>query len=213
MAPPDHHSPAADEWDRRYAATPRLFRAEPDETLVELVTPLSPGRAVDFGAGEGRNSLWLASHGWEVTAVDISKEALDRLDRAAASEDLHVLTIVEDMTTYLAGAQTRGGAFDLVVLAYLHPEPAQRTELLHAAAQAVAPGGYLFVVGHHRLSHGIAGPPDPSRLYTEEDLRQAAHGLEVLHLRQRQGHSDIAEPGTDVILWARQPEEALRPAS
>jgi SAM-dependent methyltransferase len=213
MPHPDEPSPAAAEWDRRYAATPRLFRAQPDETLVEVVTPLPPGRAVDLGAGEGRNSLWLASQGWDVTAVDISKEALDRLVRAATSAHLPVRTVVDDIIAFLDGAEIRGDAFDLVVLAYLHPEPAQRAELLQAATRAVAPGGHLFVVAHHRLSHGVAGPSDPSRLYTEDDLRHAAHGLEVRQLEQRHGHSDIAEPSTDVILWARRARHPLTPAS
>jgi SAM-dependent methyltransferase len=208
---PDHSSSSADEWDHRYASTPRLFRAEPDETLVKLVTSLPPGLAVDLGAGEGRNSLWLAHQGWEVSAVDISKEALGRLDRAANAEDLPILTIVDDITSYLTGVQDADHAFDLVVMAYLHPEATQRANLLQAVASAVAPGGYLFVVGHHRLSHGVAGPFDPSRLYSEDDLRHATRGLEVLQLEQRLGHSDIAEPGTDVLLWARRP--ALKPAS
>ncbi len=209
----DEPSPAAEEWDRRYAATPRLFRAQPDETLVEVVTPLPPGRAVDLGAGEGRNSLWLAGQGWDVTAVDISKEALDRLDRAATSAHLPVRTVVDDIIASLDGVEARGDAFDLVVLAYLHPEPAQRAELLQVAARAVAPGGYLFVVGHHRLSHGVAGPSDPARLYTEGDLRHAANGLELLRLERRHGHSDIAEPGTDVILWGRRAGQPFTPAS
>ena len=213
MSPPDKHSPVGEEWDRRYASTPRLFRAEPDETLVELVTPLPPGHAVDLGAGEGRNSLWLATRGWDVVAVDVSGEALGRLDHAATSEDLPVLTIADEITTYLEGVETRRDTFDLVVLAYVHPEPAVRAELLQAAAHIVAPGGFLFVVGHHRLSHGVAGPFDPTRLYVEDDLIDAAHGLDVLRLEQRHGSSDIAEPGTDVVLWARRPEETIMPAS
>jgi len=202
----------AEEWDRRYASTPRLFRAEPDETLVELVSPLAPGRAVDLGAGEGRNSLWLASRGWDVVAVDASKEALGRLNHSAHPEGLPLVTIAGEITTYLADIQTRGDTFDLVVLAYVHPETAERSELLQAVASAIASGGFLFVVGHHSLSPGGTGP-DLSRFYTEDDLRQAARGLEVLRLGQRLGSSDIAEPGTDVVLWARRPEAALMPAS
>lgn len=203
----------AEEWDRRYASTTRLFRAEPDETLVELVTPLTPGRAVDLGAGEGRNSLWLAARGWHVVAVDVSRQALDRLDQDAISEGVTVQTVADDIATYLAGARRSGDGFDLVVLAYLHPEPDQRSELLRAAAAAVAPGGFLFVVGHHRLSHGVVGPPDPTRLYTEDDLLDAAGGLEVLGLRRRRGSSDVHEPGTDVVLWARRPTAPVTPAS
>lgn len=86
--PPAGHSALAEEWDRRHASTDRLFRAEPDQTLVEVVTPLHPGRAVGLGAGEGRYALWLAAHGRQVTAVDLSRRALARLDERHGSSDV-----------------------------------------------------------------------------------------------------------------------------
>lgn len=202
FSPHDGRSKLAEEWDRRYASTPQVFRAEPDESLVELASPLSPGRAVDLGAGEGRNSLWLARQGWRVVAVDASRVALDRLARAAALEGLPVETVVDDLVSYLAAARLGAVVFDLVVLAYVHPDPPRRAELLAAAAGSLAPDGRLFVVAHHRSSLGVTGPPDPARLYTEEDL-SGLPGIEVLCLEQRRGHSDVAEPGRDVVLWAR----------
>jgi N-acetylglucosamine malate deacetylase 2 len=186
-------------WDERYRSAPRLFRVEPDETLVGLVGGLAPGRAVDLGAGEGRNSLWLADAGWAVVAVDASTVALERL--AASASSVAVRTVVADLSDYLAA----GNTFDLVVLAYVHPPLEERSSLLRAAAGAVASGGHLFVVGHHLDSLGRAGPPDRDRLYTEEDLRRAASGLEVVRLERRVGHSDIAEPAVDVFLWAQRP--------
>ncbi len=203
------HGADAEEWDRRYSSRDRLFRAEPDETLVEVLSPQHPGRAVDFGAGEGRNSLWLASHGWEVTAVDFSRQALDRLGRQAGELGLDVTTVAADLVGYMAAARSRGETFDLVVLAYVHPEAAARAGLLAGAAALVAPGGHLFVVGHHRFVRGVAGPFDPSRLYGEHDLRQAARGLEVLRLERRHGKSDVPEPASDLVLWARRPGEEV----
>ncbi len=205
MAPDDPYAALADEWDRRYASAPRVFRAEPDETLVELVSPLTPGRAVDLGAGEGRNSLWLARQGWNVIAVDASRVALDRLSQGARGDGLTVQTVVDDLVSYLTNARVAGEAFDLVVLAYVHPDPSGRAELMAAAVGALGAEGHLFIVGHHVSSLGLAGPPDPERLYTDDDLR-AVKGVEVVRLQHRRGVSDVDDVGTDVILWARRQE-------
>ncbi len=202
MPPDDRHGALAEEWDRRYASAPQVFRAEPDESLVELVSPLPPGTAIDLGAGEGRNSLWLARRGWNVVAVDASRVALDRLSDAAEVEALSINTVADDLISYLADARVAETSFDLVVLAYVHPDPSGRAELLTAAAHSLSAGGHLFVVGHHVSSLGVTGPPDPLRLYTEDDLREIP-GLDVIRLEQRRGKSDVSEPGTDVILWAR----------
>jgi len=191
-------------WNERYASADRLFSAKPDATLEELAGALPPGRALDLGAGEGRNSLWLAGRGWRVTAVDLSDVALSRLAGQAAAQGLEVTTEVRDMNGFLAG----GEQFDLLVLANLHPDPAERAELFSRSAAAVAPGGHLFLVGHHIDSLGKAGPPRPERLYTEDLLKDAFPGLELLRLERREGvHGDRDEPVTDIVVWAVRPAD------
>jgi 2-polyprenyl-3-methyl-5-hydroxy-6-metoxy-1,4-benzoquinol methylase len=186
-------------WDHRYARTERLFPREPDAALVELVGGLRPGRALDLGAGEGRNSLWLARQGWQVTAVDLAEVALGRLAAEAAAEGLAVSTVRADLADYLAGAEP----VDLVVIANIHPTPEQRARLLAAAAAAVAPGGYLYLSGHHVDALGLAGPPDPERLYTEDRLAGAFPGLEVLRIERRERKLRAeAAPLVDVVAWA-----------
>jgi SAM-dependent methyltransferase len=197
----------AQEWDQRYSAQPRLFRQEPDETLVELVSPLSPGTALDLGAGEGRNSLWLAAKGWDVTAVDVSAVALDRLRQSAAAQDVVLDAVADDIFAYLQSAADRNQTFDLVVIAFVHPPPEDRVKLLAAAGDRLRPGGHLFVVAHHREALGVAGPPDPARLYAEDDLRVASDTLDVLRLERRTGLSDVTHPGVDLVLWARRPAD------
>jgi SAM-dependent methyltransferase len=195
-------------WDERYAAVGRLFSSHPDTAMVELVTPLPPGQAMDLGAGEGRNSLWLARHGWTVTAVDLSSVALDRLGAAAAAEGLRVSPVQADIGDFLR----RGDTFDLVVIANIHPSPEERAVLLRAAVGAVRPGGHLFLVGQHVDSLGRVGPLDAARLYTEEALAGALPGLRTLLLerRDRTLGGDTGEPVVDVVLWAAAPE-ALPP--
>ena len=191
-------------WDERYAAVGRRFSIHPDTAMVELVTPLPPGRALDLGAGEGRNSLWLARHGWTVTAVDGSSVALDRMRAAADAEGLSVSPVQADLGDFLR----RGDTFDLVVIANIHPSPEERVVLLRAAVGAVRPGGHLFLVGHHVDSLGRVGPLDAARLYTEEALGGALPGLRTLLLerRERTLGGDTGEPVVDVVLWAAAPE-------
>ncbi|MDE3073856.1 MAG: class I SAM-dependent methyltransferase [Chloroflexota bacterium] len=207
------------DWDRRYAARSRLFHREPDAALVELATPLPPGRAVDLGAGEGRNSLWLAGRGWAVVAVDSSEVALSRTREAAAARGLSVQTVQEDAAAFLG----RGERFHLVVVANMHPTAKDRAALLAAAAAAVAPGGHLFLIGHHLDSFGQAGPPDPERLYTAERLRDAFPGLIVEKLERRErpggtGGERLVEDASsatlvDMVVWASAPpgSEAGKP--
>ena len=197
-----------EDWNERYAAVGRRFSIHPDTAMVELVTPLRPGRALDLGAGEGRNSLWLARQGWAVTAVDGSSVALERARAAAAAEALSVSPIQADIGDFLR----RGDTFDLVVIANIHPSPEERAELLRAAVGAVRPGGHLFLVGHHVDSLGRVGPLDAARLYTEEALSGALPGLRTLLLerRERTLGGDTGEPVVDVVLWAAAPE-SLRP--
>ena len=191
-------------WDERYAAVGRRFSIHPDTAMVELVTPLPPGQALDLGAGEGRNSLWLARHGWTVTAVDGSSVALDRMRAAADAERLRVSPVQADLGDFLR----RGDTFDLVVIANIHPSPEERVVLLRAAVGAVRPGGHLFLVGHHVDSLGRVGPLDAARLYTEEALGGALPGLRTLLLerRERTLGGDTGEPVVDVVLWAAAPE-------
>lgn len=209
--PADGHARQEDaigaEWDRRYgdAETPRLFRAEPDESLVELAGPLAPGTALDLGAGEGRNSLWLAAAGWQVTAVDASQVALGRIREAADAAGLgrRVETVRAGIVSFADEHGVPESRFDLVLVCFVHPEPAERPALLAAAAGAVAPGGHLLVVAHHRDSFGISGPPDAARLYVEADFDKVAPDLAVLRVARRLGHSDVETPATDIVFWAR----------
>ena len=67
-----------DDWNRRYAEKELVWSAGPNLFLVEEIERLPARRAVDLAAGEGRNAVWLAEQGWQVTAVDYSRVGLDK---------------------------------------------------------------------------------------------------------------------------------------
>lgn len=162
----------AREWDERYAASELLWSAAPNQFVAAELADLPPGRALDLAAGEGRNAIWLADRGWEVTAVDFSLVGLDKGRQALArhphGRDLHVDWVHADVLEYDAGPV----AFDLVVVAYLQVVADERREAMRRGFDSLAVGGTFFVVAHDstNLHEGTGGPSDPAVLFTAEDV-------------------------------------------
>lgn len=199
-------SPAAF-WNERYRAVDALWSSEPNAFLDELATPLPPGRALDLGAGEGRNAVWLAKRGWHVTALDVSSVALSRAAARAAQEGLELDCVEADWRDY----RPTPASLELVVISFMHPEPSERTSMFARAGEALAPGGHLFVVGVELADHGRRGPPDPARLYTPQCLREALPELELLRCESVSYEAERKEGRrrvVDVVAIARTPAPA-----
>jgi SAM-dependent methyltransferase len=164
------------QWNDRYASTDLVWTAEPNTFVARELAGMIPGRALDLGAGEGRNAIWLAERGWQVTAVDFSAVALAKAAKLAAARGLTGISWVE---ADLRGYQPPPGSFDLVLLAYIHLPHAESDALLHAAASALAPGGTLLFVGHDRdnITHGYGGPQEPAVLHQAAEVVAALPGL------------------------------------
>lgn len=141
-----HPNDAAAEWDERYAGAQQVWSGRPNGALVAEVAGLEPGRALDVGCGEGADAIWLATHGWQVTALDASGVALQRAALHAEQAGAHV----QWRHAGLLDAGLPPAAFDLVAALY----PAlRRTDPDDDAAErallaALAPGGTLLVVHH-----------------------------------------------------------------
>lgn len=131
-------------WNDRYRSKEHQAEekdASPTPLLAETAQPLPPGRALDLACGAGRNALWLAANGWNVTAVDGSPAAIALLrDQASA----RALTITAQAADLQAGEyQITRSAWDLIVIAYY-----LQRDLFNPAKQGVAPGGILLAIVH-----------------------------------------------------------------
>jgi SAM-dependent methyltransferase len=166
-----------EDWDRRYRGTELVWTAQPNRFLVQALRGLPPGRALDLGSVEGRNAVWLAEGRWQVTAVDFSPVALDKARRLGQARGVTVDWVLEDLRNY----EPEPGAYDLVLVAYLHLPPVERAAVLAGAAAALAPHGTLLVIGHDlaNLTEGVGGPQDPAVLYTPEAIVAELDGLTV----------------------------------
>lgn len=161
-------------WDERYRQHGQhgsVWSGEPNAQLVAEVADLTPGSALDVGAGEGADAAWLARHGWRVTAVDISSVALARA-AAAVEDDPETAARITWQHQDLTASPPPAGTFDLVSAQFLHLPAPQRDGVYSRLAASVAPGGTLLIVGHHPsdLDTGVRRPSSPGLLFTAEQI-------------------------------------------
>lgn len=137
------HGEAA--WDERYRERAQTWSGRPNVALVAEMSGRSPGTALDAGAGEGGDAIWLAEAGWRVTAAELSTVALGRARARAESSGLSIDWVHLDITETPPPA-----TYDLVTAFYLHLPEAARPGMWRHLAGAVAAGGTLLIVGHDR---------------------------------------------------------------
>jgi SAM-dependent methyltransferase len=191
-------------WDERYRTKPEIWSGNPNAALVAEAAGLRPGTALDAGAGEGADALWLAARGWKVTAADISSVAIQRAAKRADERGLAIDWLHADLAKAPAP-----GTYDFVTAHFLHVPKAEQQPLFRHLAAGVAPGGTLLVVGHDPSDMAKMPRPDLAEYgWTAEEV-VAALGegwtVEAAQTRPRQATSPDGDEVTihDAVLRAR----------
>jgi SAM-dependent methyltransferase len=171
-------------WEARYRAGEHT-RAQPSWLLRAWQDRLPvAGRALDVAGGAGRNAIWLAQHGLDVTIADISRAGLALASERAREAGVALRTLEVDLDEGLPA-----GPWELVVVAlYLN------RALFPAIARELAPGGWLFVV--HPTVRNLEKHDKPPRAFLLDEGELAlllAPSLEVLHLEESWGPDDCHE--------------------
>ncbi|MBA2312210.1 MAG: class I SAM-dependent methyltransferase [Actinobacteria bacterium] len=201
--------PTVSFWEHYYLRRPQAWSGRPNAVLLEEVSDLIPGSALDLGCGEGADALWLAGRGWHVTGVDVSRTALERAARAAEVAGLFEQIVWEWHDLALSFP---GGTYDLVSAQFLQsPIDFPRDEILSRAAEAVAPGGTLLVVGH-AAPPSWAGHPHVEGMFVDATETATAIGLHddgwVLNAREVRERPAVGADGelgkmSDSVIKAR----------
>ena len=197
-------------WNERYATRGMVWGTDPNRFLADYATGLTPRRVLDLGCGQGRNAVWLATQGHRVTGIDLSPVAIEQARRMAADRTVDALfevaNVVEDW-------MPPPGAFDLVVLSYLQLPPHDRRVAHAKAAEAVAPGGTLWLIAHHsdNITDGVGGPPYPEVLFDERALADDFSDLDLLRnekvYRDVEGGDGLVRVAHDILMVATKPSE------
>ena len=166
-------------WDERYAEDGYIFGEGPNRFLERQAPLLRPGmRALAVADGEGRNSVWLAEQGLDVTATDISPVAIAKARRLAEGRGVAVDFRQADMVRW----DYPEAEFDLVAAIFIQVVgPADRAMVFEGMRRALKPGGLLLIQGYtpDQLKHGSGGPSAIENLYTEALLRETFDGLTI----------------------------------
>lgn len=179
-------------WDERYSVDGHLFDVEPAVFLARNTHLLEPGAsALVVADGEGRNSVFLAEQGLQVTAMDVSTVGVEKARALAAAREVSPELLVADILTW----EWTPDAHDLVVAVFIQfLAPAERRTVFEGLQRTLRPGGRLLLHGYRteQLQYRTGGPPDPERLYTEALLAEAFADLEIEVL---QGYDAVIEEG------------------
>lgn len=188
----NNRSMGASDWDSRYAASTLVWGSDPNQFFAAAVDHMAPGRSLDVGCGEGRNTIWLASSGWDATGVDFSPVAIDKARQLAAHSGVEATFVVADLESWSPEPET----FDLVAWVYVHLPQPMRTAAVRRVLTGLRPGGLLVWVGHDldNLTHGVGGPQDPAVLAGVDELTVMLDGLEIIEAKQVHRHV-VSEPG------------------
>jgi 2-polyprenyl-3-methyl-5-hydroxy-6-metoxy-1,4-benzoquinol methylase len=172
------HLMKRDLWNQRYAQKEFVWTVNPNQFLVAEIEPLPSGRALDVGTGEGRNAVWLAKQGWQVSAIDFSDIGISKGKRLAEGEKVDVNWICDDACQY----QPPQESFDLIMLIYFHIPLAELRTVIGNCLRGLSADGHFLYVGHDlsNIEHGQGGPQDPDVLCTPADVEQELIDCEII---------------------------------
>ena len=184
----DNSRPAV--WDQRYAVDEYVFGTEPSDILTRHAHYLNAGEtALAIADGEGRNGVYLARQGLQVTSFDISPIGIAKAKRLAAQHQAALTMLESDIGAW----DWQPESFDAVIgIFFQFLNPVARAKVFSGTITTLKPGGRVFLRGYTPKQHyyKTGGPSEMENLYTAKLLLEAFQGLEVLHLEEQEVELD-----------------------
>jgi SAM-dependent methyltransferase len=171
-------------WNQRYDTPSFVYGTEPNSFLVSVAHHIPRGRVLSLGEGEGRNAVFLASLGHDVTGVDSSDVGLAKAQKLADSRGLRITTLVRDLTELVI----EPSAWDGIISIFCHLPAAARRRIHAAAVAGLRPGGVFILEAYtpRQLEYGTGGPKSADLLVTLVELREELVGLRLVHAVEKE---------------------------
>lgn len=169
-------------WDDRYREPGFAYGVEPNDFLVSEASLLPTGRILSLAEGEGRNAVYLAGLGHDVTAVDASLVGLQKAQELAARKGVAITTLHADLAEFEIGESL----WDGIVACYCHLPSAIRLQVHAAVVRGLKPGGRFVLEGFSKdqLAYDTGGPKSLDMLMSVDELKQELTGLDFLRAVQ-----------------------------
>jgi len=176
-------------WDERYSEEGWAYGVEPNDFVKQVCADMPPGKALCLAEGQGRNAVYLAQLGFDVTALDLSAIGLKGARELARIKGVRIDTKQVDLSDYELGEQQ----WDLIVAIFAHFPPELRRDVHRRVVRALKPGGHFVLEAYtpDQLKHGTGGPRDEAWLMSVPMLREELVGMEFSFLEE--GERTLAE--------------------
>ena len=189
-------------WDQRYASDDYAYGIEPNDFLVEMLDKLPPGKVLCLGEGEGRNAVWLAEQGYQVTAIDASEVGLQKARKLAEKRGVDITTVHADLADFEIEPQY----WDVIVSIFCHLPPELRRKVHQKCVLGLRKDGVMLLEAYTpaQLEHKTGGPPSAMMMMDKDTISTELDGLEFLHLQEceREIHEGEFHNGTGDVVQA-----------
>ena len=185
-------------WEKRYKALDYQPNMKPVPFLVEMIQGLPPGQAICLAAGTGRNAIFLAQSGYQVTAIDISQAALHWCDEMSNKLGVEVKTLEADLLAFDFGNEI----WDLATNLYFY-EPA----IFQGLKQAIRPGGHILFQTYSKAQKNFEkGPNNDAFLVHPKELEIEFRDWELLYFEEKEYTDEQNKKESVIQMLARKPK-------
>ena len=189
-------------WNQRYSSKIYAYGTKANDFLVSMYDRLPTGKILCLAEGEGRNAVWLAEQGNEVTAVDTSDIGLQKARKLAKARDVEVTTVHADLADYDIGTQQ----WDAIISIFCHLPPDLRQDVHRRCVKGLRDNGMILLEAYTplQLEYKTGGPPVAEMMMDMRSLSSELIGLEFLHLQEcvREIHEGEYHKGTGAVVQA-----------
>jgi len=166
-------------WHERFSAEEYVYGKEPNGFVVEAAGLMSKGKILCIAEGEGRNSVYLASLGFDVTAWDFAEAGLEKTRQLAIEKGVNVKTEYRD----LAEVTWEAEQWDAIIHIFGHFPSEVMDRTLSGIKKALKPGGYYVseLYSKEQLKYGTGGPPNEAMLADPKEMLGKFDGYFIKH--------------------------------
>jgi len=155
-------------WDKRYKSDEYIYGLKPNKFLITNLNKLKPGKILLPGDGEGRNSIYAAKLGWNVTAFDYSSSGKEKALRLAESNKVDIIYEISDVETFNSSEK-----FDVISIIFLHLPKETRVKFHKSLHKFLKPEGQVILecFSKSQINNNSGGPKNLELLYSLDDLK------------------------------------------